>query len=93
MCSVCGCTSSQFLETGFLGCSECYKNLSEVIEPVIFRMFGLNEHTSSFSKNFFDDEPRLSELQEKLKKAVIEENYEYASLLKKEIDCIKQGGE
>lgn len=91
-CPVCGYTSKDFLATGRLNCPECYKYLSEVVEPAI--------------KNFYADQPapiervklkkrslpkasEVDSLKERLRCAVAEERYEDAAALKRQIDNIE----
>lgn len=35
ICSNCGYDFNQFINTGFLGCSECYQNFKKELEPYI----------------------------------------------------------
>lgn len=91
-CPICGYTSKEFLATGKLNCPECYKYLSEVVEPAI--------------KNFYADKPapiekvvlkssripkasEVDSLKERLKIAVAEERYEDAAALKRQIENIE----
>lgn len=103
-CPVCGYTSKQFLETGFLGCSECYKHLFDVVKPAIIRLFGKDEHVivDDFTviiepkkwANYAQSEKQdVNELKHRLKKAVLKEDYAWAAKLKKEIDELKGSGD
>lgn len=102
-CPVCGYTASKFLETGFLGCTECYKHLYSVIEPVILRLFGKAEH-SCVDYELVTNPPKtkqissqkvlctideLTKLKNELNLAVINEDYEKAAYLKNKIDILK----
>lgn len=100
VCLVCGYTAKKFLQTGFLGCSECYTNLFDVIKPVIIRLFGTASHCPREDVSLdletkkdliYETCDDVLELEKKLKQAVLQENFEYASVLKKKIDKLKKG--
>ena len=93
ICPNCGYTSQQFLETGKLGCSECYKAMKSIVDPVISRMIGDPDDDigkiSLRKGDKSDSLPKASELdslKEQLKFAVDQERYEDAAKLKKQID-------
>ena len=97
VCPNCGYTSQQFLETGRLGCSECYHAMKSVVDPVINRMIGdqdndIGKITLRKGQNEIDlpSASVLDSLKEKLKCAVSLENYEEAAILKKQIDSIEK---
>ena len=93
-CPKCGCTSDDFLQTGKLGCNECYKYLKEVVDPAIDEVLSNNDMPDKISLNdgINKDIPlanNLESLQEQLKVAVKEERFEDASRLKQQIDKLK----
>lgn len=94
-CAKCGCTSDDFLATGKLGCSECYKYLHEVVDPAIDDVLSINDMPDKISlgADIGKDIPLandLNSLNDQLKIAVKEERYEDASRLKAQIEKIKQ---
>ena len=94
-CPKCGCTSDGFLQTGKLGCGDCYKYLHEVVDPAIDDVLATSDMPDKISlgSDINKDIPLandLNSLQDQLKIAVKEERYEDASRLKAQIDKIKQ---
>lgn len=88
VCKNCGTTYSEFREKGFLGCSECYKNFSSTLTPIIKRVQGNVEHTGKIPKKLGKDlieKRQLLKLKEDLKKAVAAEEYEKAAQIRDEI--------
>jgi|GEM_PF-1442110 len=45
LCTSCGCTWPEFLQRGFLGCPDCYLELSETLLPTIQVRTGKPIHT------------------------------------------------
>lgn len=96
-CDVCGYTLSDFKQTGMLGCPNCYKVFKDVINKNLLSIQPSYVHIgkrSSFNSDatITDSvETKIKLLELKLKQAVLEENYELASTLKKEIISLKEG--
>lgn len=44
-CSNCGLSEAQFVQSGLLGCAECYKKFNERLDPVFRRIHGISKHT------------------------------------------------
>lgn len=87
-CPNCGKTYSYFQKTGKFGCSECYKTFEAPIIRTLRQIQASSEHVGkipSKSSEGLIKKRKLSELKEKLSKAVSEENYELAAKLHKEI--------
>lgn len=92
-CKNCGTTYSEFKETGLLGCSECYKNFSSMIQPVISRVQGNVVHNGKIPKESgkqIIERNRINDLKAELKKAVETEEYEKAAKLRDELRAINQ---
>jgi len=87
-CGRCGFTQADFKKAGRLGCSECYKTFSEPLEGLLktmhkgIRHLGKVPETLRASKDLTD---RLKSLQKKLSKAIEEEDFEEAAILRDEI--------
>ncbi|NLZ25032.1 MAG: hypothetical protein GX891_01035 [Clostridiales bacterium] len=43
-CKVCGTTASEFTSTLFLGCSECYYEMRDIVNKVIYKLQGATTH-------------------------------------------------
>lgn len=88
VCKNCGMTYSEFKEKGLLGCSECYKNFSSIIMPVIQRVQGNAEHIGKIPKKAGKDiikHRRILKLKEELQKVIVQEEYERAAEIRDEI--------
>lgn len=90
-CKDCGTTAEEFLETGFLGCSACYRNMSEAVGPVIKNVQSSDRH---IGKRPLGAEPgkktEYERLSEELKKAVDAENYEKALEIRDKMRSLKE---
>ena len=77
-CSKCGITAQTVMETGKLGCSECYKNFKGELLLVLKDYHNNVKHIGKKPKSL-----QKESLKEQLKKAIETENYEEASRIKK----------
>ena len=102
-CEKCGETYGEFLETGKLGCDECYKAFGSMLLNSVRRIQGSVTHTGkipSYLKEEMKKEDaevekimHLSETEQleiMLKKALAEENYEECARLRDEIRKLKE---
>jgi protein arginine kinase activator len=89
-CPVCGFTQADFKKTGRLGCSQCYDTFADGLQGLLKGMHKgvvhVGKKPSRFSRTM-EREAQIKTLQRELRKAVLEENYEVAALLR---DQIKQ---
>lgn len=85
-CKTCGHTFEEFLNTGNLGCPDCYNSFKERLEPVITKLQGSLIHYGKANiKGLTEEEKEYMELNRQLKQAVKMEDYELASSLKEQI--------
>ena len=98
-CPNCGKTFGEVLEDGLMGCTDCYETFEPQILPMIMRIQGADTHTGKKAvkarrkkteqKNVEDQtlskKEELSLLEDRMKIAVSEENYEEAARLRDEI--------
>jgi len=87
-CQRCGFTQADFKKAGRLGCPECYKPFAEGLEGLLKSMHKGTRHAGKVPEAFRqtrDLSDRLKALQKKLAKAVEDENFEQAALLRDEI--------
>lgn len=93
ICQQCGTTSDDFLETGYVGCPNCYKAFESVMLPVIRNMQNDVRH---IGKNPAGEKqsitPEIAQLQARLKEAVATENYEDALILRDKLKALKNQG-
>lgn len=89
----CGYTLSDYIETGLLGCAKCYETFRNYLNNNLIKFqYGVS-HNGKTPADLSEDttENKIKKLELELKKAVSEENYEYASELKKQIIALKEG--
>ena len=92
-CENCGTTFSEFKKTGLLGCSECYKNFSSMLMPVIKRMQGNSQHIGKIPKKYGKDiaeKRKILKLKEELQNAINSEEYEKAAEIRDAIRKIQK---
>lgn len=88
-CSKCGTTLREISDTCFVGCQNCYTELSEHLKPILRNIQSAAMHIGSGPNSESVDE--VAELEAQLKKAVAEENYELALKLQERIRQNKGG--
>ena len=92
-CPSCGFTQADFKKAGRLGCAECYETFKDGLEGLLKSMHkgtrhqGKVPHALQQSRDLSD---RLKTLQRKLDKAVAEEDFEQAALVRDEIKSTKE---
>jgi protein arginine kinase activator len=87
-CPRCGFTQADFKKAGRLGCPECYKTFAEGLDGLLKSMHKGTRHAGKVPealRQTRDLSDRLKVLQKKLNKAVEEEHFEQAALLRDEI--------
>lgn len=92
-CPKCGTTYTEFKQSGFLGCDDCYRYFYSALEPVIRRVQGNIGHIGKVplkSERELVEKKRLIKLKEELQKAVLMEEYEKAARLRDEIREIQK---
>ncbi len=87
-CPKCGFTQADFKKAGRLGCAECYTTFADGLEGLLKTMHNGIRHVGKVPQAMQqsrDLTERLKTLQKKLSKAIEEENFEQAALLRDEI--------
>jgi len=90
ICEACGTLYSEFLNTGFVGCPECYNEFSPYISEVVARIQRKTVHVGK-SPRGEESSAQYEELRLKIEHAVAEQNYEEAARLKRLLDELKEG--
>ncbi|MDV3426328.1 MAG: UvrB/UvrC motif-containing protein [Bacillota bacterium] len=99
ICKNCGMSYQEFKNNGLLGCSQCYTEFKEYLNPVVKRLQGSTEHIGKIPKKTSSkviQKKKLIKLKEDLNKAVAMEEYEKAAEIRdkiKELKNISDGGE
>lgn len=92
-CPNCGFTQADFKKAGRLGCSECYETFADGLESLLKSMHKGTRHTGKVPRALKDSKvlkERLQSLSRKLEKAVSEENFEEAAVVRDEIKATKE---
>lgn len=87
-CPTCGATMDTISATGMLGCPACYTFFEKELAPSIARSHGTTVHTPS-------EEPQVrkserEQLEEQMRKAIAEEDFEQAAALRDRIKALKK---
>ncbi len=103
-CENCGYTFEDIVNTGRLGCGNCYSVFEERLDPIIKKIQGSNTHIgrsgkiidNKIGKKFDEnkdetkeDISKLDKLQNELKQAIKDERYEDAAKIRDEIKKLK----
>ena len=87
-CPKCGFTQADFKKAGRLGCAECYTTFAEGLEGLLKTMHTGIRHVGKVPlalQQSRDVADRLKALNKKLTKAIEDENFEQAALIRDEI--------
>jgi protein arginine kinase activator len=87
-CPRCGFSQADFKKAGRLGCPECYKTFGEALEGLLKTMHKGTRHVGKVPASLRqsrDLSERLKTLHKRLSKAVEEEDFEEAAILRDEI--------
>ena len=88
-CPKCGFTQADFKKSGRLGCSECYTTFAEGLGGLLKTMHKGTRHVGKAPealRESRDTAERIKALQKKLAKAIDEEDFEMAAVLRDEIN-------
>ena len=95
ICPKCGTTSDDFLETGYVGCPNCYKEFASIILPAVQKMQNAVQHVGKLPDGTAKEQSELTRLKQELGKAIEREEFEQATVLRDKIRKLetKQGAE
>ena len=91
-CPHCGFSHADFKKAGRLGCSECYVTFAEGLEGLLKQMHKGTKHVGKIPQSLQhsrDLADKLKSLQKKLDKAVADEDFEQAAVVRDEIKVTK----
>lgn len=93
-CGRCGTTPARFQQTGRLGCSQCYTDLDQMIEPMLKRVQGRSRHVgrAPFGHKQAEPENPVLELRRQIAEAIAKEDYETAAQMRDEIRKLERDG-
>jgi protein arginine kinase activator len=87
-CANCGFTQADFKKSGRLGCPECYRTFAEGLEGLLKTMHKGTRHVGKVPaalRQNREASDHLKLLQKKLAKAIADENFEQAAVLRDEL--------
>ena len=91
-CDLCGMTQAQFIKTGKPGCSNCYTVFQDLLLRPLKQIHGSTRHTGKIparAGKSIKTADRIEQLQTKLNRAVMEQNFEEAAKLRDKINELK----
>ena len=91
-CPTCGLTYTEFRQIGKLGCSDCYKTFNEQLLQLFKSIHGNTRHTGKVPQKSGVEllkKREITELKEKLIKAIAEEEFETAAELRDKIHALE----
>lgn len=91
-CDLCGMTQGQFIKTGKPGCSNCYTVFQDLLLRPLKQIHGSTRHTGKIparAGKSIKTADRIEQLQTKLNRAVMEQNFEEAAKLRDKINELK----
>ncbi|MGN1329596.1 MAG: UvrB/UvrC motif-containing protein [Eubacterium sp.] len=99
-CSSCGSSFNDIVNSGRIGCADCYDKFEDKLEPSIRKIHGKTKHIGKFISYSNDEEkaeekPQVSEidsLKEQLKSAISEQRFEDAAVIRDKINELQEGG-
>ena len=92
-CPICSTTYDEFKRTGLLGCDKCYDEFEAIVEASLAQIQPSTTHKGSLCGEAGEKirkENELNELKENLKKAIIDERYEDAAVLRDRIKKMEE---
>ncbi len=93
-CSTCGSSFSDIINSGHIGCSDCYDRFGEKLEPSIRKIHGKTKHIGkfvSYDEKSEDNSEKKAEintidsLKNQLQQAIKEQRFEDAAVLRDKI--------
>ena len=93
MCANCGMTYLQYKKSGRLGCTQCYTAFRTELEPVLQQIHGSTHHTGRrvlTSEHAQKMRMRQEELTREMNRAVAEEDFEQAAVLRDMIRALAE---
>ena len=91
VCSACGMSFTDFTQSGRLGCGNCYLTFRSQMDDLLRKIHGSTQHRGKFPQATGDVMKPLREerkLQEELKKAIEEEDFEKAAQIRDKLKTL-----
>lgn len=94
-CPKCGSSLDEIIESGRIGCAECYQTFRAELAPTIQNIHGKAAHVGKRPQAFKREIPektRLEQLRDDLQAAIQEEKFEDAAALRDQIRQLSKEG-
>jgi len=91
-CSDCGTSFESIRRSGFVGCDKCYENFSGAIDTILSKIQPSTVHkgkVSGASGKKIERDNTLKNLKEELQRAILDENYEHAAVIRDKIKAFE----
>lgn len=96
-CEMCGSSFDDIIKSGNVGCANCYEKFYSKLLPSIQRIHGRVKHAGSAPEATADvvvpkektTEEKITDMQKEMSKAIEEQNFERAAVLRDEIKKLK----
>ncbi|MCL2494716.1 MAG: UvrB/UvrC motif-containing protein [Oscillospiraceae bacterium] len=98
-CGLCGSSLNEIIQSGHVGCAQCYETFAEQLQPTLQRIHGALRHTGKAPgadpavAERGRRQARIEHLRAQIASAVQEEDYERAAALRDEIRTLEEGGQ
>ena len=92
-CPTCGYSQADFKKSGRLGCSDCYVTFEDGLNQMLRSMHKGLKHTGKTPKNYRNVrelEAKSKKLEKELKKAIGEERYEDAAVIRDSLKAMAE---
>lgn len=96
-CTYCGSSFNDIVNSGKVGCANCYDRFESKLNPSIEKLHGRTRHVGkSVSYTVEEDEPQesvdeLTKLKEEMKLAIKEQRFEDAAVIRDKIKNLTEG--
>ena len=92
-CSNCNMTYSQIINSGKIGCPQCYVDFQDELKELFKSMYGRENHIGkipSKSVERIKEDQLIENLEARLEKAIISEDFESAAIIRDEINRLNE---
>lgn len=98
-CASCGSSFNDIVNSGRIGCADCYERFEDKLEPSIRKIHGKTKHIGkfiSYSSDEKQEQPEqtkseLDSLKEQLDEAIKEQRFEDAAVIRDRINELQEG--
>lgn len=95
-CEKCGSTFNDIVNSGKIGCADCYGTFYDKLLPSLQRIHGKTRHEGKIPKAVKVDgrpsENIVGSLEKELREAVERQDFEKAAIIRDKIKALKEGG-